>query len=113
MEMQSEVMIQLHKPVTAPGGEVIKQITLRSPTLRDVEDLGAPAVERGEGAARQLFLNYPVMGAYIRRCVVAPAGAESWLNDVGLADSFRLINEMLRMAKAVHAAALAMPGLPY
>ncbi len=63
MEMQSEVMIQLHKPVTAPGGEVIKQITLRSPTLRDVED---PARRRSNAAKARRAGSFSIIRSWAR-----------------------------------------------
>jgi hypothetical protein len=112
--MASEVTIDLHEPVTAANGEVIKQITLRAPTLADIAELGTMMVLGTYGGGTVVpEIRWPVLGAYIASCIVAPPGAEEWLNNVGLADTLQLRDAMVRLAEAVDAAARNMPGLPY
>lgn len=113
----AEITLALIEPVTTAGGEVIKQITLRAPTLSEIEEIGTPVTLRAAGDIRWEQISYPALNAYIRRCIGAPGDVEAWLDDLCCADTLRLIEAMLRLARsvhtAVHTAALALPGLPY
>lgn len=113
--MPNEVTINLQQPVTAASGNVIKQITLRSPTLRDVEELGAMIKVRrtSDGAIVVPRILYPVLEKYIRRCLVAPADAD-WLDDLGVADTGQLVDAMVEFAKSIQVAtaSLPIPGNP-
>lgn len=107
------VTLDLIEPLTTAGGEVIKQITLRSPTLREIEEIGALVTLRSAGDIQWRQINYPALSMYLRRCIGVPGDVEAWLDDLCCADTLRLIEAMLRLARSVHTAALAMPGLPY
>lgn len=112
--MANEVTLDLIEPLTTAGGRIVNKIALRAPTLADIAELGTMIVlvtyENGI-AVRET--RYPVLEAYIRRCIVAPADAERWLDELRLADTLALIDAMVRLAKSVDTAARNMPGLPY
>lgn len=111
--MANEITLDLLEPLTTAGGRIIKQITLRAPTLTDIAELGTMMVlATDEGGVTVPELRYPVLDAYIRRCITAPS-AERWLDDVGLADTRQLIDAMTRLARSVDTAARNMPGVPY
>jgi len=100
------VEILLANPVRA--GQ-ISAITLRQPTLRDLADCGRPARLIEGDAVRYVKIDFDALARLIRRCVITPAEPEAWIDEVGFADTYALIDEFIQLWHATEKAAARLP----
>lgn len=107
----AEVTVTLLSPLIV-GDETIRAITLRAPTIRDLGECGYPGelIERND--IRFWKMHWDVLGALLRRCVTAPAGASEWIGELSLKDTYQLVDAFGPLWLTTEKAAASMTGLP-
>jgi len=102
--------IQLLEPIEGPGTSKenptiqISQVVMRAPKFADVMALGEPAAfARSEGGMIFQAEKDDVVAGYINRLVIEPKDPQL-LNQLGLADSLRLREQVFDFFKAARQA---------
>jgi hypothetical protein len=65
----------LAKPVISHGGESVSELTLRTPSSKDVMELGYPMLIINSGGEQAIEIRPKVVGKYISRLAAVPMGA--------------------------------------
>lgn len=102
----SESTVLLSRSITF-GAQTISIVTLRPPTLKELDDIGVPA-ERTSfegGCFWYEHIYWDRLGELIQRCIVSPADATAWLGQVSAADTYRLISAIGHLLVATENAA--------
>ncbi len=95
--MTAEINIELAAPLVIDGG-TCNVIVLRAPTLQELREFGEPVqfVQHHSGVDF-VHNHHAAIDAYTRRLIVSPENVDDWIGDLGLADTFQIIDAVLRL----------------
>lgn len=105
--------IKLTSPIVIDG-KTVSTITLRAPTLQELQELGEPVqIVQHSSGVDFIHRHFPVIDAYARRLIVAPPNAAEWIDGLSFSDGYQVIDAVEALfLKSDNAAREAAPFFP-
>ena len=94
--MTAEINVALERPI-AFGDQMIARVTLRPPTLEELNDIGVVVERMSFCGGWWENIRWDRLSDLIKACVVAPADAPAWIGQAGVADTYKLAEAMSRL----------------
>lgn len=91
--MAAEITVDLEKPI-ALADRTIVAVTLRSPTVEELNEIGVLAERRNFEGGWWQHIHWDRLGELVAKCVVADDDA-AWLGEVGFRDTYKFILTIL------------------